>query len=129
MDRRTFVKTGVWLAATGCVSSRLVVAARTAGAVAVFDSTLADGRALADYAARAHLPAFDVGDDIGALWYSTLAPNLARSPGVLIGMTRPADFFVLTRCVPRSALTTRDVRAAGSGAPVAFAIDCSSNLT
>jgi hypothetical protein len=129
MDRRTFVKTGAWLAATGCVLPRLVLAARTAGAVAVFDSTLAHGRALADHAARANLLKFDVGDDIGALWYSTLAPHLARAPGVLIGVTRPADYFVLTHCVPYSALTTCDVREAGSRAPVAFVIDCSSSLT
>ena len=129
MDRRTFVKTGAWLAATGGVLPRLLVAARAAGAVAVFDPTLAHGRALADHAARANLRMFDVGDDIGALWYSTLAPHLARTPGLLIGVTRPADYFVLTHCVPQSALTTRDMCVAGSRAPVAFVIDCSSSLT
>jgi hypothetical protein len=36
---------------------------------------------------------------------------------------------VLTHCVPHSAPTTREVREAGSRAPVAFVIDCSSSLT
>ncbi len=130
MDRRTFVTSGMWLTAAGCVSPWIARAAQTQGTIAVFDSTLAQGRAFAAYvahAARGNPRTFDVGDDIGALWYTTLAPHLAKTPTVLVGVTRPSDFFVLTQCVPDSARATQDgVTRSNANAheSIAFLIDC-----
>lgn len=124
MDRRTFVTTGASLGATGCLLPWMAHAlTHPAGTIAVFDSTLAHGRAFADYAARARLRTFDVGDDIGALWYTTLAPRLvAPAQGTLVGITRASDFFVLSQFVPDAARITRSEIEAARAAPVAFVI-------
>jgi hypothetical protein len=131
MDRRTFVTTGAWFGATGCLSPWIAhAAAHPAGTIAVFDSTLAHGRAFADYAARANLPTFAVGDDIGALWYTTLAPRLvAQTQGALIGVTCPSDFFVLTQLVPDAARVTRSEISAARQMPIVFVIALHAAIT
>src|ERR1700744_6085765 len=108
MDRRAFMLTGAcFSAAAGSTCPRLAQAALRSNAVAVVDSTLAYGAAFAGYAAHRALPVFETGDDIGALWYVTLAPLLgaavpmpaliAPSPASLIGLIRASDYFVLTQ--------------------------------
>ncbi|WNC88407.1 hypothetical protein RI103_11790 [Paraburkholderia sp. FT54] len=104
MDRRTFMMTGAWLSsAAGSAWPWLAHAAARSNTVAVADSTLAYGAAFAAYAAHRQLPVFETGDDIGALWYTTLAPLLCAtpapvfSPASLIGLTRASDYFVLTQ--------------------------------
>ncbi|HXZ07415.1 MAG TPA: hypothetical protein VEI25_05105 [Paraburkholderia sp.] len=130
MDRRTFVMTGTWLAGTGCVLSWPwswpwpSATARPLPALAVFDPTLAHGRALADYASRANLSKFDVGDDIGALWHTTLGPILRHTPAMLIGATRSSDFFVLQQSVPGTARMTQDTCHDRGHTVVRFAIEC-----
>ncbi|RDK03904.1 hypothetical protein [Paraburkholderia lacunae] len=108
MDRRTFMMTGAWLSsAAGGAWPWLADAAARPHALAVVDSTLAAGPAFADYVARMKLPAFETGDDIGALWYGTLAPLLSRTRAPtrpsLIGLTRASDYFVLAQLATRSA--------------------------
>ncbi|MCC8391184.1 hypothetical protein LJ656_01155 [Paraburkholderia sp. MMS20-SJTR3] len=115
MDRRGFMLTSVSLAiAAGGAWPWFACAAgdaSTARALAVVDSTLAAGDLLACYARQFSLPVFETGDDIGALWFATLAPLLAaatvittapaapaaRSAASLIGITRASDHFVLSR--------------------------------
>lgn len=101
--------TGAWLAtAAGSAWPWLARAGAAAGragssdthALAIVDSTLACGASFARYAAQLQLPTFEAGDDIGALWFATLAPlvddrTVARTAQSLIGFTRPADYFVL----------------------------------
>lgn len=74
-------------------------------AVAVFDSTLPLGRPFADYAARNTIPAFDIADDAGTFWHSTLRPRFAQTRrgevASLIGLVRPSDYFVLTHLASR----------------------------
>jgi hypothetical protein len=149
MDRRTFVRTsvctslitGAWFAgAAGGVWPWLAQAAARSNTLAVIDSTLAGGPAFADYAARLALPVFETGDDIGMLWYTTLAPHWqqrhlkldlnptpAHAPMSLIGLTRVSDYFVLKELATRagSMIEQRHEPCAGSGAQaahVAFAL-------
>jgi hypothetical protein len=109
MDRRTFMMTGAWLSTvTGAAWPWLARAAEQGGTLAIVDSTLACGPSFARYAARMKLPTFETGDDIGALWYSTLAPLIDRSRGTsarrsVIGLTRASDYFVLDGLVTRAA--------------------------
>jgi hypothetical protein len=108
MDRRTFMMTGAWLSSvTGGAWPWLASAAAQRGTLAIVDSTLACGPSFARYAAHMKLPVFDTGDDIGALWYTTLAPLLAQNPmggrRALIGVTRACDYFVLKELAIRSA--------------------------
>ncbi|CAB3758948.1 hypothetical protein [Paraburkholderia humisilvae] len=115
MDRRTFIATGtwystgawasVWLApgygeAAGIAPARITLAFGRP-IVALFDATLAQADVFTGYAARRHIPTFDIGDDIGALWHIALAPRVARTPSALIGFTRASDYFVLTRLALR----------------------------
>ncbi|REE19438.1 hypothetical protein B0G71_2534 [Paraburkholderia sp. BL27I4N3] len=108
MDRRTFMMTGACLStAAGSAWPWLAHAAARSNTVAVVDSTLAYGAAFAGYAAHRQLPVFETGDDIGALWYTTLAPLLCATPTPkstptflsisLIGLTRASDYFVLNQ--------------------------------
>lgn len=106
MDRRTFMMTGAYLSgAAGSAWPWLAHAAARGNTVAVADSTLAYGAAFAGYAAHRQLPVFQTGDDIGALWYTTLAPLLCATPAhglafpsaTLIGLTRASDYFVLNQ--------------------------------
>ena len=108
MDRRTFMMTSAYLStAAGSAWPWLVHAAARSNAVAVVDSTLAYGAAFAGYASHRQLPVFETGDDIGALWYTILAPLLCATPtraptptpqsAPLIGLTRASDYFVLSQ--------------------------------
>jgi hypothetical protein len=98
MDRRTFMMTGACLSsATASAWPWLAHAAARGATVAVVDSTLAYGAAFAGYAAHRRLPVFETGDDIGALWYTSLAPLLRATPAALIGLTRASDYFVLNQ--------------------------------
>jgi hypothetical protein len=131
MDRRTFMMTGAWLSSvTGGAWPWLASAAAQSGTLAVVDSTLACGPSFARYAAHLKLPVFDTGDDIGALWYTTLAPLLDQSSmnarRALIGVTRASDYFVLKELAIRSAhlAEPRDAQHGGAAvrhAHVAFA--------
>ncbi|CAB3807250.1 hypothetical protein LMG28614_06561 [Paraburkholderia ultramafica] len=111
MDRRTFMMTGAWLSsAAGGAWPWLARAAARSNTLAIVDSTLACGPSFARYAAQMKLPVFETGDDIGALWYTTLAPLLGPTPGQtrvptppsLIGLTRASDFFVLSELATRA---------------------------
>jgi hypothetical protein len=131
MDRRTFVMTGAWLStATGGAWPWLAHAGARGDTVAVVDSTLAGGPSFADYVARMKLRAFEAGDDIGALRYTTLAPLLvqsgaqshAQAPPSLIGLTRASDYFVLKQFAMRTGPMIEHSHEQGAGhiAHVAF---------
>lgn len=124
MDRRTFMTTAV------CVPGAVVAAwpwlacfAARRHTVAVIDSTLASGAAFAGYAAQCSLTVLEAGDDIGALWYTTLVPLLRAAPGPafapasLIGLTRSSDYFVLERLATGAGHRVEhcDARGAGQG--------------
>ncbi|WP_233829451.1 hypothetical protein [Paraburkholderia sp. ZP32-5] len=111
MDRRTFMLTSTLLStATGGAWPWLAQAAAhddDARALAIVDSKLIRGASFARYAAQLQLPTFEAGDDIGSLWFTTLAPLLddrtvARPVPSLIGFTRPADYFVLRHLAIRT---------------------------
>jgi hypothetical protein len=99
-------------------------AAHARNTIAVVDTDLVSGRAFADYVARLDMPVFEVGDDIGTLWYVTLAPRLAAVPGSLIGFTRASDYFVLGRLAagPNRRVEQTSEPGAGLGSPVTFLI-------
>lgn len=124
MDRRTFVTTSVWLSAAGLTLPWITHAARTRDTLAVIDVSLAPGRAFAAYVKRLAMPAFDVGDDMGALWYATLAPRLAVKPGLLLGVTRASDYFVLEQLAVSAGrmVRHRSDQDLGFSEPVAFLI-------
>ncbi|MFM0740530.1 hypothetical protein PQQ51_25090 [Paraburkholderia xenovorans] len=108
MDRRTFMTAGAWcpVAAAGVsgVWPWLAQAAVEPGTIAVVDTTLARGAEFARHLARMNVPVLDTGDDIGTLWYATLAPRLAQTPASLIGLTRASDYFVLRQLATRGGL-------------------------
>lgn len=133
MDRRTFVITGAWLStAAGGAWPWLAQAAARRDTLVVIDSTLASGPAFSDYVASMKLPAFETGDDIGVLWYGTLAPRLSRTtpaqtPASLIGLTRVSDYFVLRELATRVGRMIEHSHEQGAGpgaqlAHVAFAL-------
>ncbi len=101
MDRRTFMMTGACLpTVAGAAWPWLAHGAVHGNTVALADSTLAHGAALAGYAVHRQWRVFETGDDIGMLWYTTLAPLLratsTHAPASLIGLTRVSDYFVLS---------------------------------
>ena len=129
MDRRTFVMTGAWLStAAGGAWPWLTHAAARHGTLAVIDSTLACGPAFADYVAHMKLSAFETGDDIGVLWYTSLAPRLRQTPiqtpTSLIGLIRASDYFVLKELATRVGHLAEHSHEQGAGpiAHVAFAL-------
>ncbi len=135
MNRRTFIAAGTWFSACGALSPWFADAADEADAAAIagahptrlalFDSTLAQAGAFVDYTARRRIPAFDIGDDIGALWYRALAPRVARQPVVLLGLARASDFFVLARLALRPGRIVSHATQASQphgAAPVTFRI-------
>lgn len=121
MDRRTFMLTGAWLpTVAGGAWPWLARGAAHGNTVVLADSTLAHGAALAGYAARRQWSVFETGDDIGMLWYSTLAP-LLRAPSTcssasLIGLTRVSDYFVLSELAIRSGYLIEHACEQGTGA-------------
>ncbi|HEY3596147.1 MAG TPA: hypothetical protein VGL08_01330, partial [Paraburkholderia sp.] len=139
MDRRTFIATGTWFSACAYLppwfadAANVTAAAGPRDALAVFDSSLAQAGACARYAARLRISAFEIGDDIGALWYSALAPCIAHSrtgkPAhhavALIGIARASDFFVLARLAlqpGRIASGATEASQPHAAAPVSFVI-------
>lgn len=107
MDRRTFMMTGAGLPGlAGGAWPWLARAEARSNTAVVVDLTLARGIALAGYAAHRQWPLFETGDDIGALWYITLAPlfgaTSTRGPVGLIGITRASDYFVLNELASRA---------------------------
>jgi hypothetical protein len=105
MDRRTFMMTSAWFSTAACAWPQRSHAAGAHSALAVVDVSLASGRAFANYAPRLNVPVFEVDDDIGRLWYTTLAPRLAAAPARLICVTRASDGFVLARLAASSRFT------------------------
>jgi len=99
-----------WSTVAGSAWPWLARAATREGTLAIVDSTLADGPSFARYAAQLELPTFETGGDIGALWYSKLAPLLGRTAGsalarrlpALIGLTRASNYFVLGELLTRA---------------------------
>jgi hypothetical protein len=117
--------TGAWLStATGGAWPWLTHAAARHGTLAVIDSTLACSPAFADYVTHMKLPAFETGDDIGALWYTSLAPRLQQTPTSLIGLIRASDYFVLNELATRVGHMDEHSHEQGAGpiAHVAFAL-------
>jgi hypothetical protein len=109
MDRRTFMMTGAWLSGVaGSARPWLAHAAARSSTLAIVDSTLVCGPAFARFAGHMKLPIFETGDDIGALWYTTLAPLIGRTsaqkPVSLIGLARASDYFVLRELATRAGL-------------------------
>jgi hypothetical protein len=107
MDRRSFMTTAVCVpGAAACAWPWLERVAAQRHTVAVIDSTLANGAAFAGYAAQWPVTVLEAGDDIGALWYTTLEPLLRvtteRAPAALIGLTRASDYFVLEQLATRA---------------------------
>lgn len=113
MDRRTFLcETGGALFAAACDIApargvRVAFTGESARAcalscIALFDPALAQGRALAQYAARTGIEAWPADDDIGVLWHARLASRAERAQHAgahtrMIAALRPSDQFVLTR--------------------------------
>jgi hypothetical protein len=91
--------TGAWLSAARALPS-MTHAAMASNTIAVVDASLAGGRA------RKGISVFEIshdsGDDIGTLWYTTLAPRIAAAPGLVIGVARASDYFVLGELALRS---------------------------
>ncbi len=117
--------TGAWLStAAGGAWPWLTHAAARHGTLAVIDSTLACSPAFADYVAHMKLPAFETGDDIGMLWYTSLAPRLQQTPTSLIGLIRASDYFVLKELATRVGHLAEHSHEQGAGpiAHVAFAL-------
>ena len=122
MDRRTFLMTGAWLSATGCAWPWMARAASARTTIAVVDASLVDASAFSVDAVRGAIQVFETGDDIGMLWYTKLAPRCAATPGLLIGLTRASDHFVLGQLALRSGrmIEHRREQYAGGSAAVAF---------
>jgi hypothetical protein len=114
MDRRTFMMTSAWFSTAACAWPPLSHAAGAHSALAVLDVSLASGSAFANYAPRLNVQVFEVGDDIGRLWYTTLAPRLAAAPARLICATRASDRFVLARLAASSRFTMLRANEAGA---------------
>jgi hypothetical protein len=100
--------TGAWLSAVaGGAWPSLADAAARRNTLAIVDRSLTCGPAFAHYCACLNLPVFETGDDIGALWYATLAPRLTPTSS-LIGITRASDYFVLQELAICAGLLAED---------------------
>jgi hypothetical protein len=123
---------GAWLSSTaaGGAWPSLARAAVPRDTLAIVDTTLTHGPACADYARRLKLALFEPGDDIGALWYTTLAPRLDDrtvwwTQPSLIGLMRGSDYFVLKQLATRAGYRVevrggRDKASISPFAPVPF---------
>jgi hypothetical protein len=126
MDRRAFMMTGAWLSAAAGGLPGMTHAAAARNTIAVVDAGLAEGRAFSRDVARKGISVFEIshdsGDDIGTLWYTTLAPRLVAAPGLVIGVARASDYFVLGELALRSTglVEHRCERCTGRDTPVAF---------
>jgi hypothetical protein len=109
MNRRTFVTTSAWLATVaGGAWPSVAGAALRSSTLAIVDRSLSGGPAFARYATHMRLPVFETGDDIGALWYTTLAPRLTPMSS-LIGLARASDYFVLRELAIRAGLRADNI--------------------
>jgi hypothetical protein len=133
MERRTFLAAGAWLSATAGTGAPWLSRAFPGGGArradfALIDTTLSEATALSDHAMRLRVPILDVNRaphaDIAALWYDLLAPRAAASGGrlTLLGVTRAADFFVLTRLALPPAAPLTHLSGTPRRACVAFAL-------
>jgi hypothetical protein len=95
MDRRTFLSSSLGAAAMGCMLPGLdCIAARNsspARLLVLIDRAMPISRSYAALCQAADARYFDVGADIGLLWYETLRDW----PGRIAGVLRPSDCFVL----------------------------------
>ena len=125
MNRRTFILTGAWLSTlAGGAWPSLAEAASRSNTLAIVDRSLTCGPAFASYAAHLKWPVFETGDDIGALWYTTLAARMTPTSS-LIGVIRASDYFVLRELVTRAGwraddLVTQNVPSAEEHVHTAF---------
>jgi hypothetical protein len=97
MKRRSFLKSSS-VAAMSMVRFRppsLALPDR----IALYDSALAEGRALAHHAARVGITTFALHDDIGMLWHARFATHQAHT--VALCALRGSDRFVLERLATR----------------------------
>lgn len=100
MKRRSFLKS---LGAAAVPLTVLTPLPAAPARVALYDSALAEGLALAHHAARAGIATLSLrdlaGDDIGMLWHAHLAafPARADTPTVALCALRASDRFVLER--------------------------------
>jgi hypothetical protein len=119
MDRRAFMMTGAWLSAAAGALPSMTHAAMARHMIAVVD-------AFSRETARKGISVFEIshdsGDDIGTLWYTTLAPRLIAASGLVIGVVRASDYFVLGELALRSTglVEHRCERCTGRPTPVAF---------
>ena len=126
MDRRAFMMTGAWLSAAGGTLPWITHAGAARNTIALVDTSLAGGRAFSRDATRQGISVFEInhesGDDIGTLWYTTLAPRVASTPGLVIGVARASDYFVLGELARRSTglVEQRCERCAGRARPWHF---------
>nr|WKF59374.1 hypothetical protein HUO10_003883 [Paraburkholderia busanensis] len=108
MKRRTFMMSSVWFPVAPERNAWPWRRPASRGALAIADMTLPQGRAFARSMRRLGVPVLDLSGDIGALWYSTLAPLLHETETasasaisapdmrpILLGCTRDSDHFVL----------------------------------
>jgi hypothetical protein len=126
MDSRSFLMTGAWLSAAGGTLPWIAHVGAARHTIALVDASLAGGRAFSREVTRQGISVFEInhesGDDIGTLWYTTLAPRLASTRGLVIGVARASDYFVLgelARCSTKL-VEQRCERCAEPCAPVAF---------
>lgn len=111
MNRRTFMLSGAWLSTLAASAWPCLAGAASRGDTpAIVDCSLSCGPAFARHAVHLGLPVFETGDDIGALWYTTLAPRLTPMSS-LIGVIRASDYFVLHELVTRAGLVADKVGA------------------
>jgi hypothetical protein len=129
MQRRDFVMSGCWLAAsealpfaffTPLIRASGIGADHTGHVFAVFDSSLPVSVEFARRMRAADVPLFDAADDIGALWHATLAarlriddPHAPDAPVTLFGVTRASDGFVLQRLAGAPGFALRHSRNRG----------------
>jgi hypothetical protein len=98
MKRRSFLKSS---GAAAMSMVRFTPSLALPARIALYDSALAQGRALAHHAARAGITTFSLRDDIdiGMLWHLRLAAQQAHT--VALCALRASDRFVLERLATR----------------------------
>jgi len=95
LSRRTFLGSGVAVAALGAgVTETRGTAAATIGAVIV-DANLAPAQAFGAAARRLALPVHAFRDDAGSVWMNLVEPQLRARHITLAGLVGPASLFAL----------------------------------
>lgn len=112
MKRRTFLVAMGSLPILPMVSIAPIAQALAApGLVALYEPALAQGRALAQYAARVGMTSLALQDDIGTLWHTQRA-RVGRRGGsqtIVLCALRDSDRFVLERLAVPSGTMVIDV--------------------